>query len=134
MAELEVPEVTLQPVGSAQRVEDGLWRLTWQLEMIGSDPLEVHEAWLPHGRFRAEPRRFEPPIRVEAGTPSELTFDVACAEPPGTEFENGFLLLRTSWREAPWRVFARLTVRIGDGGAPSPVTEEVTIQPIRFEG
>lgn len=128
------PRLEMHPVGPAEGLGNGRWRISWSAENPGLAPLVVHEAWLPHGRFRAHPRRFEPPIRLETGRPCDLTFEVACDEAPGTVVENGFILLRTSWEDAPWRVFVRVTVHVRVGGAPWPVTEAITQQRIQFDG
>lgn len=128
------PEIVVRPWGKPERLNDRRWRVTWRLEHPAAGAIEIHEAWLPHGRFRAETQQFAPPVRVAASNPADLSFEVVFDEAPGTAVENGFILLRTRWNGAPWRVFVRLTVRAGEQGEPLPVSENVTAQPIRFEG
>lgn len=47
-----------------------------------------------------------------------------CTAAPGSEIENAFLILRGD----PWRVFARLRVRVAADGTPAPVVERVDVQ------
>lgn len=104
------------------------WDVTWAVRNVGPDPIELREAWLPHGRFRSPRRVFTPPIRVGPAVEAELTFPVTCVEDPGTVVENGFVILVVDWRDEPWRVFARLRITITERGAPAPLTETITVQ------
>ena len=52
----------------------------------------------------------------------------------GDVVENAFLITTVEWREVHWRMLARMTVRFGAEGAPTAVTELVTVQQVGFSG
>jgi len=114
--------------GVAPRAEPGEWDVTWAIRNIGPYPIELREAWLPHGRFRSSRRDFSPPIQIGPAADAELTFLVTCAEEPSAVVENAFVILVMEWRGGAWRIFARLRVPITKHGVPAPVTETFTLQ------
>ena len=71
-------------------------------------------------------------MRLSPGKEASLELTVSCREPPGTVVENAFLILRLLRRGRPWRLFARHRVIFDEAGAPEPVCEVVTSQPIGF--
>jgi hypothetical protein len=117
--------VRVRPLG-----ERGLWDISWRVRNLGTEPILLREAWLPHGRFRAPRVSYEPPRTIEAGEDVELSFGVAVDEPPGVEVENAFVILNVGWRGDPWRIFARIRVVVGPGGTPNPLTETYSQQRI----
>ena len=94
--------------------------------------MQLLEAWLPHGRFRAEavPLTGHPPLA--AGTSVRLAFTVRFDEPHGELVENAFVILRVRWRNEEWRVLARLAVTADADGSPLASTELTTTHPVGF--
>ena len=110
-----------------------LWRVAFDVTNRGAGPVALLAAWLPHGRFRCAEQQLAdlvlPPERA-----TQLAFEAAFDEPPGTEVENCFVILRVRWREEAWRVMARLTVTAGADGAPLAAPRLVTAHRVGFSG
>lgn len=130
-------------VAQAGRASGGprLWRVAFDVTNRGAGPVALLAAWLPHGRFRCAEQQLAdlvlPPERT-----TQLAFEAAFDEPPGTEVENCFVILRVRWRgegrvrwrgEA-WRVMARLTVTAASDGAPLAAARLVTAHRVGFSG
>ena len=124
------PALSIESEGGAKPLGASTWRLGWRVHNQGDVPLLIREAWLPHGRFRAERRAFAPPISLEPGSTALLTFDVACRAAAGEVVENCFVILTMESREQVWRAFTRLTVAFAEGGIPYPKTEVITVDPV----
>ncbi len=122
------PKIELTSSRVEPRAEPTEWDVTWAVRNVGPDPIEVREAWLPHGRFRGPRRAFTPPVRIGPAVEAELTFPVTCAEEPGAVVENGFVIFRVGWRDEPWRIFVRLRITIMERGVPAPLAETITLQ------
>ncbi len=91
--------------------------------MTSSETLHVVGARLPHDQFFAPEQVLD--LTLRPGEDATLAFDVRCtAAPGGAEIENAFLILRAD----PWRVFARLRVRVGADGVPAVTVERVDVQ------
>ena len=138
-------------VAQAGRASGGprLWRVAFDVTNRGAGPVALLSAWLPHGRFRCAEQQLAdlvlPPERT-----TQLSFEAAFDEPPGTEVENCFVILRVRWRgegrvrwrgegrvrwgEEAWRVMARLTVTAGGDGAPLAAARLVTAHRVGFSG
>ncbi|MCH8198659.1 MAG: hypothetical protein IIA54_01135 [Chloroflexi bacterium] len=122
-------------VAQAGRASGGprLWRVAFDVTNRGAGPVALLAAWLPHGRFRCPEQQLAdlvlPPERT-----TQLAFEAAFDEPPGTEVENCFVILRVRWREEAWRVMARLTVTAGGDGAPLAAPRLVTAHRVGFSG
>ncbi|SRR5579885_1362910 len=125
------PVVDVVPV-ALRPAAPGHWLVTWRLANQGDQPLVVLAAWQPHGRFRAAQCAFDPPLRLAPGEQVTVELAVASSGEPGEVVENGFLILRALWGDAPWRVLARLTLTYGADGAPAIAREAITTQPIGF--
>ncbi len=112
--------------------EPGAWQVAFEVRNTGSEPVELLEAWLPHGRFRAEavPLSAQPPLASGAST--RLEFTVGFDEPPGEYVENAFVILRVRWENEEWRVLTRLAVTADADGSPIASTELITTQPVGF--
>ncbi len=110
-----------------------LWRVAFDVASRGSGPVALVAAWLPHGRFRC-PEQQLADLVLPAGGTTQLTFEVAFDEPPGTEVVNCFMILRVRWREEEWRVMTRLALTAASGGAPLAVTQLVTAHRVGFSG
>src|SRR5215211_7506532 len=87
----------------------GGWLVTWLVSNDGASPVALHEAWLPHGRFRGDGRA---PLRasVPPGDSAALTLRVRAAEAPHSRVENAFLILRASVGGVAWRIFGRMRI------------------------
>ena len=122
-------------VAQAGRASGGprLWRVAFDVTNRGAGPVALLSAWLPHGRFRCAEQQLAdlvlPPERT-----TQLSFEAAFDEPPGTEVENCFVILRVRWREEAWRVMARLTVTAAGDGAPLAAPRLVTAHRVGFSG
>ena len=112
--------------------EPGAWRVAFEVRNAGGEPVELLEAWLPHGRFRAEavPLTAHPPLA--SGASARLEFTVGFDEPPGELVENAFVILRMRWENEEWRVLTRLAVTADADGSPLASTELITTQPVGF--
>ena len=120
MPSLAVQQASADPTGDA-------WHINWRITNTGRDPIALHSAWLPHGRFRSQEWQLDPPLHIPAGGEATLESRVKWQEEPGTVVENGFLILRLDG----WRVFARLTIIRLPDGSPQAICEGVTLQPAR---
>jgi hypothetical protein len=126
------PQVDVEQIGQHAELASGRWRVAWQIQNLGQQPLQLLAARLPHGRFRSEERELTPTPELLPGERAQLEFPVACSELPGTVVENAFLILRVLWLEEPWRIFARLRVVFDAQGEPRTTTEVVTVQRVGF--
>ena len=126
------PRLLVEPAGCRAESSPDHWLAAWRIRNLSRQPLELVEAWAPHGRFRAAARPLGPDLKLLPGESASLELTVTCREPPGTVVENAFLILRLLWRDRPWRLFARHRVIFDEAGAPEPVCEVVTSQPIGF--
>ena len=125
------PRLTIEPV-SVQAAAPPRWQVAWRIENRTDGPVEIVEAWIPHGRFRAEEQRDGLARQIGPGGSELLERRVLFEEPPGTVVENAFLVLRLNWRGRAWRMFARHRVEAGPSGAPRPICELITSQPVGF--
>ena len=110
-----------------------LWRVGFDVTNRGAGPAALLAVWLPHGRFRC-PEQQLADLVLPPGRTTQLAFQAAFEEPPGTEVENCFVILRVRWREEAWRVMARLTVTAGGDGAPLAAARLVTAHRVGFSG
>jgi hypothetical protein len=133
-AESGGPQIDVRAVAVRPGAEVGSWDIVWAVRNLGTDPVAVRQAWLPHGRFRSPRRDYEPPLRIERGADTHLAFAVACNEEPGAVVENAFVILSVDWRGGAWRILARIRTAIDDRRAPRPVTETISVQPVGFAG
>ena len=110
------------------------WRIVWQLRNLGKAQLQINSARLPHGQFKADEQRFEPPITLDSGTSVEFESAVCCDEPAGLVTENGFVILYANWLNNEWRIFARIRVMVNAEAQPETITESITYQQAGFSG
>ncbi len=108
------------------------WRTVWSIENTGDSPLEIFTARLPHGKFRSDEKVFAPPVAIDPRGIGGIEIEARCAEPPGAEVENGFLILRVAQGSDQWLILARLRIRIDAHRTPSAATELITVQRIGF--
>jgi hypothetical protein len=109
----------------------GPWNVAFELTSRESEPVELVDAWLPHARFHAEARDLDG-ARLAPGASVVVEFTAAFDEPPGTEAENAFVILRVRWRGELWRVLTRMTVATGADGAPAARVEAVSTHRVGF--
>ena len=126
------PRVLVEQASRRAGSASDQWLVTWQVQNLGQQPLQLLAARLPHSRFRSAERELVPRPQVLPGEHARLEFSVACSGLPGTVVENAFLILRVLWMEKPWRVFARLRVVFDEQSGPQTTTEVVTMQQVGF--
>lgn len=131
MKATESPRVELVQLFQKPSVSPGAWDVAWSIGNPTPDPLTLESAWLPHGQFRSEriDLRSIPVIGPDETVHVQTT--VRFDEPPGAVVENAFFILTARWRNEPWRILARLTVRM-DSDGPAAETETMTIQQVGF--
>jgi len=126
------PEIAIEQLSAKQAAVAGTWTTAWEIRNLGAPPLIILAARFPHGKFRWEEIEFAPAIDLGPKEARKLELEVRCDEPPGTEVENAFLILRVLQREEPWLILARLRVRVSEDGAPAAATELITAQRVGF--
>jgi hypothetical protein len=133
-AKEQAPKITLEQI-SVERIEKrGNWKIGWQIKNVAPDPVKLRAVRLPHGQFKSEQVRFEPPIDLPARQKKYFQVAVRCEEPAGLVTENGFVIFQIDWRGEPWRVFVRVRVVVGEKGEPRTTTELITTQKVGFTG
>jgi hypothetical protein len=110
----------------------GIWVVSWRIANIGSARLDVHSAWLPHDHFNAKERALKPALSLGPAESVELGLPAACADPPGAEIENAYVILRATSQGRAWRIFARLRVTLQPDGSPRVLVERVSVQPVGY--
>lgn len=128
---MQAPRLAIEALGCRPGAEPGEWLACWRVGNAGQGAITLEEIWLPHGRFRWEPRKLEPGIELRPRADMRIEQPVRCGEAPGTLVENTFLILRVRSRGAAWRVLARHRVEWGEAG-PRPVCELITAQRVGF--
>jgi hypothetical protein len=126
------PRVEVEMTGASRSGGVDRWRTSWRIKNIGAAQLQILAARLPHGKFRAEEKNFEPSLDVLANESNSFEIEARCGEPPGAEVENGFVILRVTQEDALWLILVRVRVRVAADGAPSAATELITVQPVGF--
>ena len=96
--------------------------------------MSLLSARLPHGKFKAEERKFGLALKVAAQDHCIVDLAVACEEPPNTIVDNAFLILLVNWQENQWRFFVRLRIMVNERGQPQTTTESITVQQVGFSG
>jgi len=128
------PQIALWQVGAVRSGLPEYWSVAWQVENRGEDSLKILAVRLPHGQFKSEDTRFEPPVELQPGRSDRFQLSVRCDEPTGSVTENAFVIFHAIWFGAPWRIFARVHVVVDSEGKPSAATESITTQRIGFSG
>jgi hypothetical protein len=128
------PQVALRQV-SAERIEaGGDWRIEWEVENRGEQPMHISAARLPHGQFKSKEVEFDPPLNLAPHGHVRFQASVRCKEPSGLVTENAFVIFQIIWLGQRWRVFARIRVTVDRDGKPGTVSESVTTQKAGFSG
>src|SRR5574341_72646 len=128
------PEIVLRQRAAQCNGVTEYWSIGWEVENRGKSPLKMAAVRLPHGQFKSDEQRFEPPIDLKSGASAQFTTQVRCDEPPGLVTENAFVIFHVSWLDQPWRIFVRVRVTINSQGEPESATEWITTQKVGFSG
>jgi len=126
-----MPRVAVEPL-AVTRAGPGRWKVRWRITNDGDGPLQLTAIAAPHGRFRSRDHAID--VALAAGGSFEPQLEIACAEPAGTEIENTFLIITAQAAGKPWRILARMRVRVGADGVPHPVTERMDVQEVGSSG
>jgi hypothetical protein len=133
-ADESTPQIVLHQVSVERAGVTDCWDIGWRITNRGRGPLSVLAARLPHGQFRSEEIRFEPPLDLSPGAHKQFQTSVRCQEPSGLVTENAFVIFHVVWLGGPWRIFARLSVVADADGRPAATSESVTTQRVGFSG
>jgi len=132
--ESEKPSIEVEQAGQSRRERPGPWVFRWRVENKTEKAMRLLSVRVPHGKFKAEERRFLPPGKIAVRDSFIFDMPVDCEEPPDTIIENAFLILLVGWRENQGRVFVRLRIAVDHRGRPQTVTESITVQRVGFSG
>ena len=109
------------------------WRMGWHITNLTSSGMRLLDARFPHGQFRSGLIQLAD-VRVPPAETADVEAVVVCNGGHGDVVENAFLITTAEWQGVRWRILARMTVRFGAEGAPTAVTELVTVQQVGFSG
>ena len=126
------PELLIESASSCGADKPGRWLMSWRVQNVGREPIEVLSIWLPHDKFASDQQVFDPPIRLTPNESRLLQVRVACLESPGSVIDNAFVILRLRWMGQPWRAFARQRVTIDAVGVPHHCCEVISAHPVGF--
>jgi hypothetical protein len=132
--ESEEPRIEVERVERGASEKPGRWLFKWRVRNLTETPMILLSVRVPHGKFKAEERKFGPPVKIEAQDHFILDLSVACREPPNTRVENAFVILLLNWQENHWRFFVRLRIAVDQQGRPETTTESITVQQVGFSG
>ena len=126
------PQISLRQVSINPGGGKGLWRIGWHVENPGRHPVQLKAVRFPHGQFKSNEQRFDPPISLGHEECAEFEAGVACDAEPAAIVENAFGIFSAVWRDQPWRIFVRLRVSVNRQGEPNALTELITTQQVGF--
>ena len=130
----EEPSIGVDQVERSRSANPGRWFFSWRVRNKSEKAMRLLSVRVPHGKFKAEERKFLPPVKITAGDSLILDMAITCEEPPDTTIENAFLILFVDWQEGKWRFFVRLQIRVNQQGEPDSATESITAQRVGFSG
>ena len=128
------PKIEVEQAECVPSKNPGLWLFKWRMGNVTETPMSLLSVRLPHGKFKAEERKFGTALKVAAQDHFIVDLAVACEEPPNTIVDNAFLILLVSWQENQWRFFVRLRIMVNEQGQPQTITESITVQQVGFSG
>ena len=128
------PQIAVKQVIAERDGIKDCWNIDWLVRNLGSDPMRVLSVRLPHGQFKSEERRFEPPMDLDGGEEVLFRTFVRCDAPTGLVTENAFVIFHVTWRGEPCRIFVRLRVVVNSAGKLETATESITTQKVGFSG
>ncbi|HEX2386327.1 MAG TPA: hypothetical protein VHL99_07180 [Candidatus Binatia bacterium] len=126
------PRVQAEQDGAARANGRDRWIVRWKIHNLGEAPLSILAARLPHGKFRSDEKSIDPPLEIASGETGRIEIEARCADRPGAEVENAFVILRVTHAGAPWLILARLRITVDNDGTPNSATELITVQPVGF--
>jgi hypothetical protein len=132
--ESEEPSIEVAQVEQSRSLNPGRWLFRWRVENKTEKAMRLLSVRVPHGKFKAEERRFLPPGKIAVRDSFIFDIPVDCEEPPNTIIENAFLILLVGWQENSWRFFVRLRIKVDHQGHPETATESITVQQVWFSG
>jgi hypothetical protein len=124
------PRVAVEPL-AVTRAGPGKWKVRWRVAN-DAEPLHLTAIAAPHGKFRSSDHAIDVALATRGTFEPQL--EISCAEPPGSEIENTFLIITAEAAAKTWRRLARMRVRVTADGVPHPVTERVDVQEVGFSG
>ena len=130
----ENPSIAVEQVEPSRSENSGRWLFKWRVRNATETPMNLLSVRLPHGKFKAEERKFLPQVEIAAQDHFIVDLAVACEEPPNTIVDNAFLILLVNWQENLWRFFVRLRIMVNEPGQPQTKTESITVQQVGFSG
>ena len=82
--ENEGPKIEVEQVERGTSEDSGRWLFKWRVRNHDrKQPMSLLSVRVPHGKFKAEERKFGPPVEIGSARPvSILDLAVACEEPP----------------------------------------------------
>ena len=128
------PQIEVEQAECGTSKNPGQWLFKWRVRNVTETPMSLLSVRVPHGKFKADERKFGPAVKIAAQDSLILDLAVVCQEPPETMIENAFLILLVDWQENSWRFFVRLRIRVSQQGHPETATESITVQRVGFSG
>jgi hypothetical protein len=130
--ESERPSIEVVQVEQSRSLNPGRWLFRWRVENKTEKAMRLVSVRVPHGKFKADERKFGPAAKIAAQDSFILDLAAAFKEPPNTIIENAFLILLVDWQENSWRFFVRLRIKVDHQGHPETATESITVQQVGF--
>jgi hypothetical protein len=124
------PQISLKQISVDWDEALECWNVIWNVRNEGLETLRIVAVRLPHGQFKSDERRFDPPIDLEARGQTQFETFVRCNEPTGVVTENAFVIFSIFWLNEQWRIFVRLRVIVTIDGKPETGTELITTQKV----
>ena len=85
-------------------------------EIMTETPMSLLSVRVPHGKFKAEERKFGPPLKIAAQDQFHSRSRRRLRGAAETIVENAFLILLVNWQENQWRFFVRLRITVNQQG------------------
>ena len=128
------PEIVLRQLPAERDGARQRWSIAWDIANKGSYAIGISGVRLPHGQFRSDDHRFDPPLDIAPGETRQFDVGVSCDEPAGLVTENAFVIFTARWSGKAWRIFVRIRVIVNAAGKPETETQLITTQQVGFSG
>jgi hypothetical protein len=126
------PEIVLRQLAAARDGATQRWSIAWDIANKGKDSIEIFGVRLPHGQFKSDEHRFDPPLKLAPGANRQFHVGVSCDEPAGLVTENAFVIFAARWSGKARRIFVRIRVIVNAAGKPESETQLITTQQVGF--